>query len=139
VNERHQTLHVECPDDVGRAEGDFGLLLIVLRNLVSNAIRFTPDGGRISVSAARTSGIVKIRVTDTGIGMEPAHQSLIFEKFYEVASSLNHSSGDYEFKSGGLGLGLATVKAILQAHGSACELDSKPGQGSTFSFSLPAV
>jgi two-component system phosphate regulon sensor histidine kinase PhoR len=77
-------------------------------------------------------------VRDTGIGLDALQIPLIFEKFYEVQSALNHSSGDLQFKSGGLGLGLATVKAILKAHGTSCEVQSEVGSGSIFSFSLPA-
>ena len=80
-----------------------------------------------------------MEVSDTGIGLEKDEIPLIFEKFYEVGDSLNHSSGDLEFKSGGLGLGLATVRAILKAHGSTCEVSSDAGKGSTFAFFLPAV
>ena len=139
VKTRNLTMHVECPDDLGRVEADPALLMVVLRNLLSNAIRFTPDGGQVSLRATKGAGLVRIEVSDTGIGIAADQTSLIFEKFYEVGSALNHSSGEHEFKSGGLGLGLATVRAILKSHGSTCEVQSVPGQGSVFSFSLPAT
>ncbi len=118
--------------------GDGPLLLIVLHALVSNAIRFTPDGGKILLSAKPGLGLVEVCVTDTGIGIEPNEIPLIFQKFYEVHNIMQHSSGNYGFKSAGLGLGLATVQAILRAHGSSIEVSSNVGQGSTFRFSLPA-
>jgi len=129
----------ELADDVGHVEGDFALLMIVLRNLISNAIRFTPDLGQVKIKAARTAGVITIEVADTGVGIPPEQISLIFEKFYEVGNALHHTSGDFEFKSGGLGLGLATVRAILKAHGTTCDVKSTLNKGSTFSFSLTAL
>lgn len=137
--ERKLSLIVECPDSVGAVDGDMTLLLLAVRNLVSNAIRFTPDGGRVALRASRAAGLVRIEVSDSGIGIEAEQIPLIFEKFYEVNSALNHSSGEHEFKSGGLGLGLSTVKSILSAHGTTCDVASTPGKGSTFSFTLPAL
>ncbi len=117
-------------------KGDFALVYILLRNLLSNAIRFTPDNGSIEISASRQSGFVEFAVKDTGIGIPKDQLSLIFQKFYEVASAMHHSSGDFEFKSCGLGLGLATARAIAKAHGSAIDVESVEGQGSTFRFRL---
>lgn len=136
---RRISLLVECATEDLAINGDFALLAIALNNLASNAIRFTPDGGCVTLKAIKSSGLVQIEVQDTGIGINATQIPLIFEKFYEVQSSLNHSSGNLEFKSGGLGLGLATVKAILKAHGTTCHVQSIPGTGSTFSFTLPAV
>jgi signal transduction histidine kinase len=78
------------------------------------------------------SGLVAIEVKDTGIGIEPRNQEAIFERFYEVTNVLHHSSGDYQFRSAGLGLGLAAARAIAAAHGSKVELRSAPNAGSTF-------
>jgi signal transduction histidine kinase len=116
--------------------GDEVLLLIALRNLIANAIRFTADGGEILLSAKREHGMVIIAVRDTGIGIAPEQHRAIFEKFYEVAGIMEHSSGEFEFRSCGLGLGLATAQTILKAHGSTLELQSAVGKGSTFSFAL---
>lgn len=115
---------------------DPGLLTVALRNLIANAIRFTPDGGTVTVRAAIAGGLVEIAVSDTGIGIEEAQLPLIFEKFYEVGSAEQHSSGTYEFRSGGLGLGLAAVKAIAEAHNATVDVVSVPGKGSTFSICL---
>ncbi|MEZ4753533.1 MAG: ATP-binding protein [Bdellovibrionota bacterium] len=117
-------------------EADASLITIVIKNLISNAVRFTDDGGSIDVSISCSGGLAHIAVKDTGIGIAQDDIPLIFEKFYEVTDILQHSSGQFEFKSNGLGLGLATVRAILKEHGSEIEVKSKPGIGSTFSFSI---
>ena len=115
---------------------DTTLLLVVLKNLISNSIRFTADGGEIVLRAALQAGLVEISVRDTGIGIEAKELPLIFEKFYEVTDALEHTSGTYEFRSCGLGLGLSSVKTILESHGSEIEVKSEPGKGSEFKFCL---
>ncbi len=112
------------------------LIQIVLVNLVSNAIRYTQNGGSIALSAKSEAGMVKFEVSDTGIGIPESEIPLIFEKFYEIKSSMEHSSGTFEFKSSGLGLGLPTAKSILDAHGAELEVKSIIGKGSTFYFRL---
>lgn len=134
---RKLSLKLESLNDVKTVRGDLSLLLIVFKNLLSNAIRFTADGGSIDLRAIKQAGLVRFEVQDTGIGIAEEQIPLIFEKFYEVGDAMAHSSGDYQFKSGGLGLGLASVRSILNAHGATIEVDSTPGKGSTFSFSLP--
>lgn len=118
---------------------DEGLIFLTLKNLISNAIRFTPDGGRITLSISSSKGLVEFSLKDSGIGIAETEIPLIFEKFYEVGSAAHHSSGTYEFRSAGLGLGLASAKAILEAHGSVLRVESEPGVGSEFSFCLSAV
>lgn len=115
---------------------DHPLLLIVLQNLLSNAIRFTPDGGVITLSAKKGMGLIEFEVADTGIGIEESELEIIFEKFYETMENVHHSSGNFEFKSCGLGLGLPTALEIVKAHGSTIEVQSKPGEGSKFRFCL---
>lgn len=139
AQERDLSLSIMSKADSEGVLGDEGLLIIALGNLVSNAIRFTPDGGEITLSASRDSGMIRFAVTDTGIGIEDKEQALIFKKFYEVGEVFQHSSGSFEFKSGGLGIGLATSRAILKGHGASLEVASISGKGSTFFFSLPAV
>jgi signal transduction histidine kinase len=120
-----------------KVKTDPGLLTIVLHNLISNAIRFTADGGRIAVNVKKSPEQVIVEVSDTGIGIPEAELPLIFDRFYAVAPAIHHSSGDYSFRSGGLGLGLATSRAIARLLGSEISVESKLDHGSTFSFHLP--
>lgn len=136
---RKLSLQERCPADVSAVLGDPVLLTVVLTNLLANAIRFTPDGGEITLAAEEDTGMVTLRVMDTGIGIPAEEIPLVFERFYEVGSALNHSSGEFEFRSGGLGLGLAAVRAILEAHGATVRIESIAGRGTTVLFSLPAL
>ena len=108
-----------------------------LINLLHNAVKFTPAGGNVDVLAARgvdtdPAPMIWIQVHDTGIGVEPAEQSRIFQRFYRVDRARNSQHG-----VGSTGLGLAVVRHIAEVHGGAVSLDSAPGQGSTFGFSVP--
>ena len=123
----------ECP----AVRADPALILVAIKNLLANAIRYTPDNGTIILKALPRAGMVEISVIDTGIGIAEDQVDVIFQKFYEVQSIYEHSSGTFEFKSGGLGLGLPTVQSILKAHGTSVQVDSTVGKGSRFYFSLP--
>jgi signal transduction histidine kinase/DNA-binding response OmpR family regulator len=111
-------------------------LSAVLENLVINAIKFTPEGGRITVGASRAQGSARatadIRVADTGIGIADDQIGRIFNRFHQVDGSSTR-------RFGGVGLGLAIVKSILEAHGSTITVESKPGKGAVFRFALPVV
>ena len=111
-------------------------LSAVLENLIINAIKFTPDGGRITVKAARASTAGKpeaeITVTDTGIGIPSDQLARIFNRFHQVDSSSTR-------RFGGVGLGLSIVKSIVEAHDSAIEVESHEGQGTIFRFRLPVL
>jgi len=111
----------------------------VLHNLLMNAIRFTDDNGNISVRVRAVDDEVRVSVRDDGIGVPVEEQERIFDKLYSSQSALHHSSGTYEFRSGGLGLGLSIAHGIIEAHGGKLWVDSNEGQGSTFTFSLPAA
>src|SRR6266851_1329654 len=102
----------------------------VLLNLLSNAVKFTPEGGRIEVRAVPTDGAVEISVSDTGIGIAPENQELIFEEFRQVG-------GDYAHKREGTGLGLTLARRFVELHGGRIWVKSQPGHGSTFTFSIP--
>ena len=102
----------------------------VLVNLVDNAVKFTPQGGRILLSTSNGASWVEIKVADTGAGIARDHQPHIFERFYKVARSR---------RDGGTGLGLAIVKHIVHAHGGEVWVESEEGQGSTFGFTVPVV
>ncbi len=102
----------------------------IVVNLLSNAVKFTPDGGRVDVSARLDGDKVEIAVADTGIGIAPEDQATVFEEFKQVGR-------DYTRKAEGTGLGLALTKRFVELHGGAVRLESVPGKGSTFSFTIP--
>jgi signal transduction histidine kinase len=102
----------------------------VLINLLGNAIKFTPQNGKITIKANRKNGMVQIDVQDTGIGIPPDALSSIFEEFYRVDNPINQQEK-------GTGLGLSLVKYIIEAHKGKIWVESKFGKGSTFSFTIP--
>lgn len=102
----------------------------MLYNLLSNAVKFTPEGGTVWVDVTEESGFARITVGDTGIGIPAEEQENIFDKFYQVG---NATSGVRE----GTGLGLSITKELVQMHGGWIEVDSRPGEGSRFTFTLP--
>ena len=98
-----------------------------------NAIKYTPDGGRITLHArpallGKNIKSAEISIHDTGIGLDAEHHELVFEKFYQVAGVANHSSGKTTFKGGGSGLGLAIVHGIAEAHGGKTWVESLGSQ-----------
>jgi len=115
--------------DMPQVIADLGKLEQVLINLLDNAIKFTPEGGTITVTAVDLGSQVRIEVLDTGIGIAPYAIPRIFERFYRVDSARSRDMG-------GTGLGLSIVKHIVQAHGGTVSVESVPGKGSTFSFTL---
>lgn len=111
-----------------------------LAALLTNAMRATPDGGTITVALATTGGWAEIAVADTGTGIAAALLPHVFEPFSAAGGDLLlHGSGRYAFGARGLGLGLATVRAIAQAHGGAVAVESTVGQGSRFRLRLPGL
>jgi signal transduction histidine kinase/DNA-binding response OmpR family regulator len=127
---------LEVPLDLGPVIGDREKLGQVIENLVINAIKFTPEGGRIEVGAERTSKderpCAMVQVADTGIGIPEAQIGKVFNRFHQVDGSTTR-------RFGGVGLGLAIVKSILDAHGSAVGVESAVGQGARFRFALPLL
>ena len=109
----------------------------ILNNLLSNAIKFTPEGGRIVVSAERDDlGDLRLKVTDTGIGISPDEQQLVFEKFRQGSSGL--PDGDAMTREySGTGLGLSIVRELCRLLGGEVSLESELGKGSTFTVRLP--
>jgi len=116
-------------DRVGMIRGDERKVKQVLLNLLSNALKFTPEGGRIDVRAAMNDGMAEISVADTGVGIAPEDQEAIFEEFRQV--------GTADKKVEGTGLGLALSRKFIELHGGRIWVQSEPGKGSTFSFTLP--
>ncbi len=109
----------------------------VLRELLQNAIKFTQDGGEIKVSTEIEGEYCVVSVRDNGIGIEPSEQGKIFEKFYEIQNSNYHSSSKDKFMGGGLGIGLTSVRAIVEAHGGGVKVRSEKNKGSEFLVYLP--
>src|SRR5262249_24087940 len=116
-------------EPLGTIRADERKVKQVLLNLLSNALKFTPEGGRIDVRAAMSEGLAEISVADTGGGIAPEDQEAIFEEFRQV--------GTADKKVEGTGLGLALARKFIELHGGRIWVKSKPGQGSTFTFTLP--
>ena len=123
-------LELQCPAPIGTWIADVRKFKQIMLNLLSNAVKFTPSGGRVTVRAERLAGEVCIAVSDTGIGIKPEDQELVFEAFRQA-------SGDHLKKSEGTGLGLALTRCFVELHGGRLTLQSEPGHGSTFTFNLP--
>ncbi len=124
----HVNASVEPPLDC--LTNDPGRVRQILYNLVSNAVKFTPDGGAVSIRAREEGGLVTISVQDTGIGIDPSDTERIFEEFQQIDSS---ASREYP----GTGLGLALVKKLVELLGGKVWVESQVGAGSTFTFTLP--
>jgi GAF domain-containing protein len=114
-----------------RGHGDGRRLTQVLINLVGNAIKFT-DAGEVAIKAEANNGAFQVSVRDTGPGISPADQAKLFQEFQQADNAITR-------KKGGTGLGLAISKRIIEMHGGRIWVDSQPGQGSTFSFTLPVI
>ncbi len=123
-------IEVEVPADLPQVRGDPYRLQQVMANLVGNAIKYTPAGGRIRIRAEKRPNEVQVSVSDTGIGISPADLPCVFEKFFRARDP---RAGDEE----GSGLGLAIVKSIVTEHGGRVWVESTVGKGSTFYFTLP--
>ena len=126
------TLDLELAPDLARVLADEDRAVQVLTNLTGNALQYTPEGGRITISAKRIDNEVQISVSDTGVGIPPEHLSHIFDRFYRVDKSRSRQSG------GGSGIGLTIARALVEAHGGRIWAESAgEGQGSTFGFTIP--
>ena len=138
VDLRKQQLSLDMPDDLGMLDLDALKIRDALNHLLLNAIKFTPDSGRIGIVARQApDGGVEIKVSDTGVGIEPSSLAQIFRPFFTSFDVSHHSSGTYEFGRRGLGLGLSVVKAFTEMHGGRVSVESEAGKGTTFTISLP--
>jgi signal transduction histidine kinase len=143
IVERGQILLVhEFEGDNTMIYGDSERLFQALYNVASNAIKYTPDKGTITLNGRLLPGFVELTITDTGIGISPEHQTSVFEKFGQLGPTDLHSSGRVKFKGGGPGLGLPIARGILEAHGGNIWVESEGYDevklpGSTFHIMLP--
>jgi PAS domain S-box-containing protein len=141
AKEAQLNVAVNLSPDLSPVKGDPQYLRQIMDNLLDNAVRYTPSLGHITVWVAEAyledrerepQDYVVVNVQDTGVGIEPEEQSLIFERYYRAENPLS-------VKAGGSGMGLAIVKSLVEAHGGRIWVESEVGVGSTFSFSIPAA
>jgi signal transduction histidine kinase len=134
VRERAQRhgiqLGVEIDARLGEFTADERKVKQILLNLLSNAVKFTPDGGRVDVSGKLDTDKVEIAVRDSGVGISPEDQAVLFEEFKQVGR-------DSGRKAEGTGLGLALTRRFVELHGGEIRVESAPGKGSTFTVLLP--
>ena len=143
VKERNQVFEVHpFPGSDEMTFGDEERLYQAFRNVITNAIKYTPDGGSITIDGRKLPGFIEVTVADSGIGVNPDDYLRIFEKFGRLGSVSLHSSGKTKFKGGGPGLGLPITKGIIEAHGGAIWVESEGYDeercpGSIFHILLP--
>jgi PAS domain S-box-containing protein len=123
-------LNLSFPKDFPVVQGDETRLRQVLDNLVSNAIKYSPDGGTITIGGEMDDQYITVFVRDHGVGIPESEQAKVFDRFYRVDGSISK-------KTKGTGLGLYLAKAIIEAHGGTIHVKSKSGAGSTFYFTIP--
>jgi signal transduction histidine kinase len=131
ANEKQLAFSIELPPDLPPGYGDERRLTQVVLNLVGNAIKFT-DVGEVVIRAAKVNGSFEVSVRDTGPGISKADKARLFQEFQQADNSITR-------KKGGTGLGLAICKRIIELHGGRIWVESAPGYGSTFSFTLPVT
>jgi signal transduction histidine kinase len=125
-----QSLTVAVPASLPPVWGDGGRITQILLNLLSNAHKYTPEGGAVAVGAAVDGAFVRTDVRDTGVGLTPEEQAQLFTRFYRAGNAATRAAG-------GTGLGLAITRQLVELHGGQMRVASAPGEGSVFSFTLP--
>ncbi len=135
---RGQRVQLEMDPKLGDADVDVSKIVDILTNLLVNAIKFTPDGGTITVTARSVgSDEIYMQVADQGQGVVPHDRPFLFEPFFTGHDTMHHSSGDYQYGKRGIGLGLCLVKRFVELHGGRVDFDCESGHGSRFSLHLP--
>ncbi|MCE7948566.1 MAG: hybrid sensor histidine kinase/response regulator [Chloroflexi bacterium CFX4] len=142
ARQRNQSFTYDARQFPTMVQADSDLLALALANVIGNAIKYTPDGGVINVTARPNTHSVLIAVKDTGIGINKDEQQRIFDRFYTASNTQLHSTSKTAFRGGGLGLGLAICKGIIEAHGGKIWVESEGRDevrlpGSTFYIDLP--
>ena len=138
IHSRHLDLTVDIADDLGVFAADADKINASVVNLMTNAIKFTPDGGQISLRASLSgTDEAEIRIIDKGIGLEPRALGHLFQPFFTQFDPSRHSSGDFGFNKRGLGLGLSIVKQFIELHGGRVSARSAVGEGTEVIIHLP--
>jgi PAS domain S-box-containing protein len=132
VARKRQRLVVRAPGGLPAVWGDSERVTQILTNLVSNAHKYTPEGGQITVVAAAAGDGIRLEVRDTGVGLSPEEQARLFTRFYRAQNRATQEAG-------GTGLGLAITRALVEAHGGRIAVESSPGRGATFRLTLPTA
>lgn len=130
IRKKEQAITQELPIDLPPVSGDSDRLTQVITNLISNAHKYTPAGGTLAVSAKALDSKIVLEVRDTGVGLSPEEQARLFTKFFRADNPATK-------KVGGTGLGLWITRSLVEMHGGAITVESEPGKGSAFSFTLP--
>jgi signal transduction histidine kinase len=131
ARDRQIVFELQLPPEAVKVNADNEKISWVLMQLLDNAIKFTPQGGKVVLCARREENFIHFQVNDSGIGIPPDRIDQIFEPFYQLDGSSTR-------KTGGTGLGLALARRIIEAHGSVIHVYSEPGKGSRFEFVLKA-
>ena len=131
AKKKAQALNLEIPRILPKVNADYSRIKQVVDNLVTNAVKFTPKGGKITISARENEGKLIVEVKDTGVGLTEDELEKVFEPYYHKEQKNNNFSG--------LGLGLSLCKKFVELHGGEIWAASTPGKGSSFSFSLPVI
>lgn len=138
IDLRHQSFVRDWPDDLGTMNIDAEKIRESLNHLLLNAIKFTPDGGRITLRGRRTDeGGAEFTVIDTGCGMDQAALEHFGKTFFTQFDVTHHASGTFEHGRRGLGLGVSVVKKLIEMHGGSLSVTSEPGKGTAVTFRLP--
>ncbi|HZO28461.1 MAG TPA: sensor histidine kinase [Chloroflexota bacterium] len=132
IDSKSQSLELDLPDDLPAVWADPDRATQIVTNLVSNAHKYTPDGGHIWITARAADEAVEIAVRDDGLGLSQAEQTQLFSRFFRAQSAIVQ-------RSTGTGLGLAITQQLVSLHGGQIRVESVPGQGSTFSVTLPTA
>jgi len=136
---RSLSLEIDVTDELLLINGSLRGLRIIVRELLQNALKFTPDGGSIFVRSKRVDDTIVLSIEDTGIGIPAEEQEVIFADFYESGNTSHHKTSKHDFLGGGLGIGLGLVREIVSSMFGEIKVESTKGQGACFDIIFPAA